>query len=216
MKPSTVEIHRLRFGSHPPRVRRLKPLRLCKIPCSCQGRAARFRRFPASNRAFRQADGLKFRQTGCRVPFIPSCLHGTRTGSSPALSFCRREATGFFPATIRSGKKRESIPHGPCGMFSISRFCRPPEGTSLENESNQLSKKARLIIMAVAAVAIGIIHLAYIRPRYGDSLPIILFQFFPLYFLWKILFGEKKEEPKNTGKKKGPAPARNKPGRKTR
>ena len=45
--------------------------------------------------------------------------------------------------------------------------------------------------MVAVALVIGFIHLSYIRPRYGDSLPLILSQFFPLYFLWKILFGEK-------------------------
>ena len=72
----------------------------------------------------------------------------------------------------------------------------------MENESEELSKKTRIIIMVAVAIVIGLIHLLYIRPRYGDSLPMILFQFFPLYFLWKILFGEKKKEPPKPRKKK--------------
>ena len=32
------------------------------------------------------------------------------------------------------------------------------------------------------ALAIAAIHIIYIRPRYGDSIPMILFQFFPLYY----------------------------------
>ncbi|WP_147617667.1 hypothetical protein [Oxalobacter paraformigenes] len=72
----------------------------------------------------------------------------------------------------------------------------------MENESEELSKKTRIIIMVAVAIVIGLIHLLYIRPRYGDSLPMILFQFFPLYFLWKILFGEKKKAPPKPRKKK--------------
>ena len=72
----------------------------------------------------------------------------------------------------------------------------------MENEDNQFSKKTKIIIMLVAALIIAAIHLAYIRPRYGDSPVILLFQFFPLYFLWKILFGEKTEEKKTPKKKK--------------
>ena len=68
----------------------------------------------------------------------------------------------------------------------------------MDDESSQFSKKTRIIIMIVAALAIAAIHIIYIRPRYGDSIPIILFQFFPLYFLWRILFGAKKEPPKKT------------------
>ena len=50
---------------------------------------------------------------------------------------------------------------------------------SLDNEDNQLSKKTKIIIMVVAALCIAAIHVIYIRPRYGDSIPMILFQFFP-------------------------------------
>lgn len=64
----------------------------------------------------------------------------------------------------------------------------------MDNEDNQFSKKTRIIIMVVAALIIAAIHLLYIRPRYGDSIPMILFQFFPLYFLGRILFGAKKKE----------------------
>lgn len=71
----------------------------------------------------------------------------------------------------------------------------------LDDESSQFSKKTRIIIMIVAALAIAAIHIIYIRPRYGDSIPMILFQFFPLYFLWRILFGAKKEPQKKTPEK---------------
>lgn len=71
----------------------------------------------------------------------------------------------------------------------------------LDDESSQFSKKTRIIVMIVAALAIAAIHIIYIRPRYGDSIPIILFQFFPLYFLWRILFGAKKEPPKKAPEK---------------
>lgn len=86
----------------------------------------------------------------------------------------------------------------------------------MENEPEEISKKTRIIIMVAVALVIGFIHLSYIRPRYGDSLPLILFQFFPLYFLWKILFGEKKEDPKNPAKKKTAGRDRNKAGNKNR
>lgn len=68
------------------------------------------------------------------------------------------------------------------------------------NEDNQFSKKTKIIIMVVAAACIACVHLFYIRPRYGDSLPMILFQFFPLYFLGRILFGKKKNEAGNQKK----------------
>lgn len=47
--------------------------------------------------------------------------------------------------------------------------------------------------MIVAALCIAAIHLIFIRPRYGDSIPMILFQFFPLYFLGRILFSNRKK-----------------------
>lgn len=71
----------------------------------------------------------------------------------------------------------------------------------MDDESSQFSKKTRIIVMIVAALAIAAIHIIYIRPRYGDSIPMILFQFFPLYFLWRILFGAKKEPPKKAPEK---------------
>lgn len=73
---------------------------------------------------------------------------------------------------------------------------------SLDNEDNQLSKKTKIIIMTVAALCIAAIHVIYIRPRYGDSIPMILFQFFPLYFLGRILFSKRKKE--NEAKKEPP------------
>lgn len=75
------------------------------------------------------------------------------------------------------------------------------------NEDNQFSKKNKIIIMVVAAACIACIHLFYIRPRYGDSLPMILFQFFPLYFLGRILFSKKKNE---TGQQKKDPPKESK------
>ena len=89
-----------------------------------------------------------------------------------------------------------------CKKTQPAKYRQPSQKEiPLDDESSQFSKKTRIIVMIVAALAIAAIHIIYIRPRYGDSIPIILFQFFPLYFLWRILFGAKKEPPKKAPEK---------------